>query len=1044
MSRVSGYSQTTLRQLFPLLVPSHSQHRSAFLITRTRRIASTFIAPNMIDRHQVRLRRRTRRERGSGKTALASGAFWAINDRNTALLARRSDESLGVPVSVAHIAPSLLDLGRGVVVGACQFCDTKCRTNENISLLEAIRPLAQRYVWVSSAYQLSPVQNHLQAVTRNILWAIHLLLSRLLSLEATWAQGPVGVLRIPSCVAASPDVGAREHAPASCRTLARHGWDPVATGGKFWISERPNGYCAQAARSRAWRLAAGQIAGGHERSASVILGLRRAALRDRRRRLLGSGYRVAMTEGGKYATLGSLYELKARRKRKTSSLVRSALTFWSHDCLQRSGAPRGRRSHSVSACVGQATRCALQVVCRGHAAIAEDAQREGRRLEARSTPVTFSVTYCRRVRLRSFTHLLRDSHDIVLIEMPLPGENLSLFCGLAILAFKILHTSVIEFSNAAFQECSREPVSIPVRVTPKFTQDGQCRWSVGFPGDLPLPGPCIEAPLHTHFTLIGSRGLDVKSRSNIFTHPLLLSTMYIAVSSRSVTVSMDGKCAYDVLMRAKTIFFQLLSTWCEQKFFSCEVAVNDGTTHPSITLIYVLIGRLPFLGAACGQRSHAGNYMLSKITSNDFKGRGGPAFKTLASHQGESGSIFGGVASGFFHVGIAPRTMPLVDRFSRGSPVSPHPCIPALLHTHLASPFIGSQDPDFMSRPDLVQLSWTWRTPYGVPRRETAQSACARNIGSSLYQIFLCADSLRPVDRNGLDVIACKRIIVDSGSRFKLIANDDRKRVRRRSRQRNDSALTRERRTFRTPGAMVSRCATYLTHMGYYGVTFAPPLNHWLMYVFSCGKYGGIYVPQDTIRYPYDRIPRRIAAWPREAARKQGSPREDPRQIHDLSEPQISHFKCNVPHGGYNDGFEGIFREKFQVTICTILIVSSYPYPKWNWNQRPVTSDWEDRHTESFSVVLAPSVPYIEVLRQSPAAIFTGQSTTVAGLGEIHALNIDACPFDWNAIAFRKSCTFYERTPSLHNGSQLLVNCLYAETLTHPLTDLSAIAYYIN
>ncbi|KAJ8866170.1 hypothetical protein PR048_033694 [Dryococelus australis] len=32
------------------------------------------------------------------------------------------------------------------------------------------------------------------------------------------------------------------------------------------------------------------------------------------------------------------------------------------------------------------------------------------------------------------------------------------------------------------------------------------------------------------------------------------------------------------------------------------------------------------------------------------------------------------------------RTMPLVGGFSRGSPVPPHPCIPALLHTHLASP----------------------------------------------------------------------------------------------------------------------------------------------------------------------------------------------------------------------------------------------------------------------------------------------------------------------------------------------------------------------
>ncbi|KAJ8894898.1 hypothetical protein PR048_000205 [Dryococelus australis] len=44
-----------------------------------------------------------------------------------------------------------------------------------------------------------------------------------------------------------------------------------------------------------------------------------------------------------------------------------------------------------------------------------------------------------------------------------------------------------------------------------------------------------------------------------------------------------------------------------------------------------------------------------------------------------------------FRVLESCRTMPLVGRFSPGSPVSPRPCIPALVHTHLTSTLIDSQ-----------------------------------------------------------------------------------------------------------------------------------------------------------------------------------------------------------------------------------------------------------------------------------------------------------------------------------------------------------------
>ncbi|KAJ8880583.1 hypothetical protein PR048_017053 [Dryococelus australis] len=66
-------------------------------------------------------------------------------------------------------------------------------------------------------------------------------------------------------------------------------------------------------------------------------------------------------------------------------------------------------------------------------------------------------------------------------------------------------------------------------------------------------------------------------------------------------------------------------------------------------------------------------------------GRDGVAVRLLASHQGELGSIPGGVAPGFSHVGIVPddtagrRVFSGISRF-------PLPHIPALHHTHLISP----------------------------------------------------------------------------------------------------------------------------------------------------------------------------------------------------------------------------------------------------------------------------------------------------------------------------------------------------------------------
>ncbi|KAJ8867284.1 hypothetical protein PR048_031083 [Dryococelus australis] len=59
--------------------------------------------------------------------------------------------------------------------------------------------------------------------------------------------------------------------------------------------------------------------------------------------------------------------------------------------------------------------------------------------------------------------------------------------------------------------------------------------------------------------------------------------------------------------------------------------------------------------------------------------------RLLANHPGEQGSILGGVAPGFSHVGLVPddaagwRVFPESSRFR-------HPCIPPLLDTHPTSP----------------------------------------------------------------------------------------------------------------------------------------------------------------------------------------------------------------------------------------------------------------------------------------------------------------------------------------------------------------------
>lgn len=77
----------------------------------------------------------------------------------------------------------------------------------------------------------------------------------------------------------------------------------------------------------------------------------------------------------KYATLGTLYELKNSRRKKRAEL-KLLKTPWTENihsssspniplAAGRSLGKNGRRSHSISACVSEVTKCSLHILCTG-------------------------------------------------------------------------------------------------------------------------------------------------------------------------------------------------------------------------------------------------------------------------------------------------------------------------------------------------------------------------------------------------------------------------------------------------------------------------------------------------------------------------------------------------------------------------------------------------------------------------------------------------------------------------------------------------------
>ncbi|KAJ8880328.1 hypothetical protein PR048_016795 [Dryococelus australis] len=201
-----------------------------------------------------------------------------------------------------------------------------------------------------------------------------------------------------------------------------------------------------------------------------------------------------------------------------------------------------------------------------------------------------------------------------------------------------------------------DPGSIPREVSPRFSNVGiMADYAAGrrvFSGISQFSHPCIPELLRTHLTSPLS---------------VLKTSMFRATQISSLSLSLIS------YFRFSPEYSQ--SKFNQKKWRGGEIpekarrpAESSGTIPTCENLGVAWPEIEPGFGAAVG--------------------------KWLAHsppQQGGLGSILGGVTPPppyhhpIFLMWESCRTMSLVGRFSQGSPVFPHPCIPAHLHTHLAS-----------------------------------------------------------------------------------------------------------------------------------------------------------------------------------------------------------------------------------------------------------------------------------------------------------------------------------------------------------------------
>ncbi|KAJ8888438.1 hypothetical protein PR048_007928 [Dryococelus australis] len=112
------------------------------------------------------------------------------------------------------------------------------------------------------------------------------------------------------------------------------------------------------------------------------------------------------------------------------------------------------------------------------------------------------------------------------------------------------------------------------------------------------------------------------------------------------------------------------------------------------------------------------------------RGRSGVVARLLTSHLGEPGSITGGIAPGFSHVGIIPDDAAGQRVFVRAISRFPCPRIPALFHPHLTSPSSALETSTFRA----VQIS----RPHSDVRNSTRH--ITRYSSASLHEHSASSD----------------------------------------------------------------------------------------------------------------------------------------------------------------------------------------------------------------------------------------------------------------------------------------------------------------
>ncbi|KAJ8898132.1 hypothetical protein PR048_003492 [Dryococelus australis] len=243
-----------------------------------------------------------------------------------------------------------------------------------------------------------------------------------------------------------------------------------------------------------------------------------------------------------------------------------------------------------------------------------------------------------------------------------------------------------------------ESLAGSLRVIAFGNRAGRCRWSAGFLSGIsrePPPFHSGDAPYSPRFAVIGSQDLDVKSRPNLFTFYLLV-TSYVTPRNGSATA---------VCKRLS------IGRWHEK--------YDTKRSSPSVVCLRNLRSRQvrpKFVGVSVLEaQSRLKESFMKRANSNirccvefkdsgaGMKGRGKrkvpqktrqPASSSGTIPTREHILIPGGVAPGFSQVGIVPDDVASRRVFSGISPQ-------ALFYTRSHSTLTGSQDLDFKSRPNL-------------------------------------------------------------------------------------------------------------------------------------------------------------------------------------------------------------------------------------------------------------------------------------------------------------------------------------------------------